>query len=261
MSKSILGRVEVTNDISAPKHYGLKGYALGGYKSETGTLIRVSLDDGQVVDLPSIALDLIETDITDELTRPDLPAVKTDAEQLEASRQAARVFELHENNREMILKVEAEIQTQQALVAARIRGLWSELYESQRITGIVFSQHEARIKAGAEAVWQSKGRPVKGKTFGAAQIADEWVCVTFDPNKALEFARSQAPNLIVTQVDSDRFKKAVKDSTLTGVPEDVCKWENQPKTKTLKSVLTKLAKEPSPSNPEPDDVAFGYEPE
>ena len=136
----------------------------------------------------------------------------------------------------MIL-AENQIKQEQARIAANMRAQHAELYESQRITAIVYAQHEARLSAGAEALWQAAGSPAKGKTFGAAQIADDWQCVTYDPDKALEYARTQIPNLISTVVDDSKFKAAVKSGLLKNVPADVCRWEKGHKVKILTPVL------------------------
>lgn len=250
---SIVGkRVEVMTHNQfgvALKHGGVKGTAIAPVKpdSEGSYLFRVALDNGAVADFPDGLLIEVESDLTDELTRPAYPAVQTETDQQAASIMAARVWQVMESNRLEILEIEAQIKADQDKIARDIRANYPELYESQQVTGIIFSQHEARIKAGAEAVWQSKGCPEKGKTYGAAQIATAQTLVKFDPESALAYARTQAPNLIQTTVDKERFTRAVKDGTLTNVPESACKWEESHTVKTLTKSLASLADQTPPS--------------
>lgn len=177
-------RVEIDSEIMYQNLNGQQGIVLAEHP--TGAhMFRVALDNGAVGDFPDIVLIEVESDLTDELTRPAYPAVKTETDQQAASIMAARVWQVMESNRLEILEIEAQIKAAQDKIARDIRANYPELYESQRVTGIIFSQHEARIKAGAEAVWQSKGCPEKGKTYGAAQIATAQTLVKFDPAAAL----------------------------------------------------------------------------
>lgn len=241
-------RIEIDSETLFTVFNGQRGIVLSDVPSGNwAETFRVALDSGRVEDFPGIILVEVESDLTDELTRPALPAVQTETDQLTASIMAARVYQVMESNRVEILEVEAQIRAAQDKVARDIRALYPALYESQRVTGIVFAQHEARIQAGAEAVWQSKGRPEKGKTYGAAQIATAHKLVKFDTEAALAYARTQAPNLIQTTVDTDRFTKAVKAGLLTNVPEEVCKWEESYTIKTLTKSLASLAEQTPPS--------------
>lgn len=234
------------------KHGGVKGVVIAPVNpdSEMEYSFRVALDNGAVGDFPAGLLHEVESDLTDELTRPPLPAVQTETDQLAASIMAARVYQVMESNRLEILEIEAQIKAAQDKVARDIRANYPDLYESQRVTGIVFAQHEARIQAGAEAVWQSKGCPEKGKTYGAAQIATETRLTHFSPEAALAYARTQASNLITTSVDQTRFTNAVKAGTLTNVPEAACKWETVHTVKTLRKAFAGLADSLPPAETE-----------
>lgn len=231
---------------------GLEGYCLAKLDNPERSIYRVALDNGEVRDLPGAVLDAMETDATEELTRPPLPPVTTEAEQQTASIMAARVYQLMEYQKQDIAEVESQIKAAQNKIAAEIRGLHSALYESQRVIAAVWAAHEARIKAGAEMLWFAKGQPVKGKTFGGAQIATGWELDTWDEDAALAYARTQAPNMISTHIDSDRFQKAVRDGLLTNVPEDVCKWVQNHSVKTLTRNLIQLAESRPQSEPNPE---------
>lgn len=238
---NLTGKRIVIDSESKPELNGHTGVCLGDLPGSNPPSYRVAFDDGEFGDLPGIILQPIETDITDVLTRPPLPPVTSEDEQTTASIMAARVWQLMEYQRLDIVEIEAQIKEAQAKIAADIRATHSALYESQRVIAIVFAAHEQRVQAGAESVWHSKGEPAKGKTYGAAQIADEWTLDTWDEDEALAYARTQAPNMIETRIDATRFQKAVRDGVLKNVPEKVCKWKKGHTVKTLKVVLNKLA--------------------
>ena len=246
---SKLGRIRIQshNTFGTPlPHAGLEGLALGYMvpheTAEDCWLTRIALDNGFVYDVSDVILENIEADAVAELTRPPLPPITTLEEQTEETERLARLFELMEQNRAEILEVETRIKAEQNRIAAEIRGQHTQLYESQRLTQAVYTEHEKRLQDGAETLWHMAGQPDKGKTYGAAQIADDWYVETFDYDLALAWAKTQVPNLVSTVLDAEAFKKAVihgKVGTLKGVPEEVCKWTKGYKVKTLTAAFRK----------------------
>lgn len=218
---------------------GLKGWCISATPGQhpgagpAEAWLRVVLDGGGVLDVPNIAVVIDrDYDATAELTAPALPPIDSLEAQELASQNAARIAQVMRENATLIKAIEADIKQEQDALAARMRGNHYRLYQTQEIIAALLAAHEDRLKAGALALWMAAGKPQKGKTFGVAQIAVEKVCTAFDTAAAVAWAESQAPALISKQIDSDRFKRAVKDGVLT-VPDSVCKFEDRERVKIV----------------------------
>ena len=237
----MIGKIVQVND-NAPQIEGLNGIVIDS-QPDDGVNIRrhlVALVDGSVRTLTELVIDEAESDALAMIQLPPYPAIESDEDAERAALAWSKVSEIRDNNAARILAVEQDIQRQQAELAARIRGEHAELYRAQQVVGAVYDQHEQRNHNGALALWESKGRPEKGKRFGAVQIEERDYWLSFDPAAALSYCQTQAPNLVATNVDEKRFKAAVLKGILNNVPESVCKFEKRPLTKTLSSRLSNL---------------------
>lgn len=224
--------------ICTHKHEGsLSGLIVGSIGgNETAQMLVICLTDGRVVYAPSYDVITQETDGVALATLPEYPQITDEAAIEAASRETAKLYTFMESQRVKILEIEAHIAAKQEEIARTIRGQYADLYRSQEIAAGVYEKHKERLRLGGLAVWNSKGRPVKGKTWGAVQIKQTRQLAHYDPAKALAYCKTQAPALVIESVNDSKFKAACKDGVFMP-PDDVIRFEETESVAIIESTL------------------------